>query len=218
MEINATGVKVEGFTLLSEGWNIMVNGDGSQINGNIITLDVNLNGCHQTCTNNLVTYCCYPNGTARFYGIINMNGNYSQAAYNQLNGGTIGVGGHYNTVFANSGVGNIGTGGVGDWNLIFNNTLTGSWGSRYRYGSWDGGISIASAGNIVAKNTVYAGDLTILSASTPSKTAPHMGSLKPTTLDTTNSSTTMSRTARGAPKSLGTTQPTRKQPSTTTTL
>ena len=154
MEINATGVKVEGFTLLSEGWNIMVNGDGSQINGNIITLDVNLNGCHQTCTNNLVTYCCYPNGTARFYGIINMNGNYSQAAYNQLDGGTIGVGGHYNTVFANSGVGNIGTGGVGDWNLIFNNTLTGSWGSRYRYGSWDGGISIASAGNIVAKNTV----------------------------------------------------------------
>lgn len=70
IQIDAKDVKLVGFTLFSDGWDMQVNGDGAQIMSNIITINVVMNCSHQTCAYNTVTYSCYPNGTAKFYGTI----------------------------------------------------------------------------------------------------------------------------------------------------
>ena len=70
IQIDAKDVKLTGVTLFSDGWDMQVNGDGTQIMSNIITINVVMNGSHQTCAYNTVTYSCYPNGTAKFYGTI----------------------------------------------------------------------------------------------------------------------------------------------------
>ena len=151
LEVNATGVVIEGFTFLTQGWNMNIEGDGAQLRGNILTFPVAMMGNHQVCSNNLLTYCCYPNGTAKSFGTVTLEGNYSQAANNVLDSGCIGIGGHYNTVFANSGNGVLSAGGVSDYNLIIGNTLIS--GSMLPY-QWSDGIHVASCYTIVANNTV----------------------------------------------------------------
>ena len=152
IDVNASGVKIQGFTIITDGWGMAVNGDDAQVTGNIITLAVSMNGCHQTCAYNLVTYCTFPNSSVRFYGSLNLNGNNSQAVANVLNQGSVTTGGLNNTIFANSGLGNIGVGGMSGHVLVYGNTLVGS--ENRIYSGWYDGIHIAGEGIIIANNTV----------------------------------------------------------------
>jgi nitrous oxidase accessory protein NosD len=143
MQIDAKDVKLGGFTLLNDGWNIWISGDRAQVMGNIITTHVVMNGSYQTFAFNTITDSFYPNGTVKFHGYVDLYGNYGIAAANTLVNGSINAFGYYNSIFDNTGSGSIGVGGSGTPNLIYGNTLRNS-----------GYIGIASVGTIVANNTV----------------------------------------------------------------
>jgi len=52
IEIDANNVVVSGFTITSTGGNIVINGNNEWVAGNILKVDVELNGNYETVTNN----------------------------------------------------------------------------------------------------------------------------------------------------------------------
>jgi nitrous oxidase accessory protein NosD len=144
MQIIANDVKLEGFTIIDDGWYIQVEGDGAQIVGNIFTKNVKMTGSYQTCAFNTVSSLLYPNGTIKTVAQIELRGNYSRAAGNTLiNAGTIVAFGYFNSIVGNTGSGFVSTGLTATSNLIYGNNLENGF-----------GIGIATTGNIVANNTV----------------------------------------------------------------
>jgi hypothetical protein len=127
---------VGGFTVASDGGEIFVNGDRTQIIGNIITTVLVMNGSHQTFAQNTLT--------KRFECI----GTYCNVAKNNVIAGILGCYGFGCTIFANNVTGasatyGIDVGGLANSNLIYSNTVKDG-----------GGISANGIGNIVAKNIV----------------------------------------------------------------
>jgi hypothetical protein len=132
IQITANDATISGFTIDSEGGEIWVTGNKTQITGNIINTDLTLDGSHQTSSEN--------NLTRR----IALRGTYGKAYNNSLENSGIGCYGSYASVFANNVLGGyLGAGGASTYNLIYGNIVQ------------DGdGIGIASVGTIVAKNII----------------------------------------------------------------
>ena len=142
MVIDAEDVVIAGFTILTDGWAIKVNGNRAQVIGNIITTHFEMRGSHQTVAYNTITSLYYPNGTVKSYAHIDLHGSYCTATANTLVDGNICTYGSYNSIFRNNG-GSLGAGGDGTHNLIYGNSLKDS-----------GGIGIAATEIIVANNTI----------------------------------------------------------------
>lgn len=141
MIVEANDVRISGFTITSDGGEISVLGNRTEIVGNILNTSLRLRGSQQTLARNIIT------------ATINCDGTYGSICANIVLNATIGIGGSYNSIFANNLAGlpeyniyGIGLGGVGDHNLIYDNIV-----------SDGGGIGVNSIGNIVAKNTVTNG-------------------------------------------------------------
>jgi hypothetical protein len=132
IQISANDVIISGFTINSDGGEIWVTGNKTQITGNIINTHLTLDGFRQTASENNLT------------GSITLRGVYGKAYNNSLENSGIGCYGSYASVFANNVLGGyLGAGGVSSYNLIYDNFVE------------DGdGIGIASIGTIVAKNTI----------------------------------------------------------------
>jgi len=148
MIINASNVKVGGFTILTDGWGIRVYGDRAQIIGNIITTHFEMSGSHQTVAYNTINSLYYPNGTVKSYAHVDLHGSYNIAAANTLAKGALSTYGSYNTIFGNNVLGSyekcgLSTSCNAQYSLIYGNSLKGG-----------GGIGIAGMGIIVANNTI----------------------------------------------------------------
>jgi nitrous oxidase accessory protein NosD len=154
MVVDAEDVTVAGFTILTDGWNMRVNGDRARIMGNIITTHVEMKGSHQTFAYNTITSLYHPNGTIKSYAYVDLHGSYNTATANTLANGTIGIYGSYNTILANNGAGALGTGGNAQYSLIYGNSLKDNGGISYGDSPTSGGISIAGTGIIAANNTI----------------------------------------------------------------
>jgi hypothetical protein len=142
MVVDAEDVTISGFTILTDGWSLRVNGDRARIMGNIITTHVEMTGSHQTFAYNTITSLYHPNGTIKSYAYVDLHGSYNTAAANTLADGDIGIYGSYNIIFGNNG-GSLGAGGGGTRSLIYGNSLKDN-----------GGIWIGATEIIVANNTI----------------------------------------------------------------
>jgi hypothetical protein len=134
MQVYADDVLISGFTIESDGGIAWINGDRTQIVGNIVKANLILNGSRQVFAYNVLTQGTYSNETLNVYsrGQVECSGTYNQVAANTMANGNIAIMGSQGTVFGNSGVGSIGTGGTSNSNVIYNNTLHdggGIWGA-----------------------------------------------------------------------------------------
>lgn len=162
MEIVANDVTISGFTITSDGGTISINGNGTQIIGNIIKTDLKIvSGSYQTITKNTLTG-------------VECDGSYSSIASNNLEVGNHGidVGGSYNLVYNNTVTDALGYYyGIslsGNGNIIVNDTVTDSY---YGIGIYSAGSNNFVYSNRIThnvyglmitggnNNTVYANDL-----------------------------------------------------------
>ena len=131
--IDADDVIISGFTITSDGGQIAVNGENTQIIGNIIATQLYLQGKNQTFALNKIT------------ATLTCSGDYSYVYKNNALNCIIGTSsGSYASIFGNTVLGGgIGTGGTSNYAVIYDNSV--------KDGSY---ISLGSSGNIVTNNTI----------------------------------------------------------------
>lgn len=130
--IEANNVTISGFTIMSDGGEISVNGNGNKIINNILKAMLRAPGSYTVIAQNTIT--------AR----MNIGGFYSHIYANNIVNASIDIiNGSFNSIYSNNVVGGgIGAGGTSVTNLIYNNTV------RNGRGIW------ACYGDIVINNTV----------------------------------------------------------------
>ena len=132
IKIEANNVRVAGFTIASDGGDISVTGNGTQMVGNILNTGLTLRGSNQTLAKNTIT--------ARISVLSSYCNIYANNVANTIIDVTSGA---YNSLYVNSvGGGGLGAGGTSSTNLIYGNTVK------------NGGGIWACDGDIVANNTV----------------------------------------------------------------
>ncbi|PVX24981.1 MAG: hypothetical protein CW716_08990, partial [Candidatus Bathyarchaeum sp.] len=134
--IHADDVILSGFTITSDGGVIRVNGNNTQIVGNVINVKLHLQGRNQTFALNNIT------------ASVTCSGYYSYVYKNNVMDCSIGtLTGSYASIFANTVIrGSIGTGGTSNTAVIYNNTVK------------RGQIMLASNRNIVCNNSISNGN------------------------------------------------------------
>jgi parallel beta-helix repeat protein len=131
--INADGVIISGFTITSDGGKIRVNGNNTQIVGNVFATQLYLQGHNQTFAFNNITASLTCSG---YYSYV-----YKNNAVNCIIGTSSGL---YASIFSNTVIGGgIGTGGTSNYAVIYDNIV--------KDGSY---ISLGSCRNIVTNNTI----------------------------------------------------------------
>jgi len=136
--IEANEVKISGFTITSDGGEIAVKGNNTQLTGNVFRVDVALMGDNQLFSQNTLldadVFC---------------RGSYASVNNNKvLNGMIASESGSYDKIFDNEVVGSIAIGGTSSHELVYGNSVKD--GSDFYWA----GISIASIGTFVVNNKI----------------------------------------------------------------